>query len=50
MKFDKLLLATGAEPVKLDIPGADHKHVHTLRSLADSRGIIAQAETASAPS
>ena len=44
VKFDKLLLATGAEPVKLDIPGADQNHVHTLRSLADSRGVIAQAE------
>jgi NADPH-dependent 2,4-dienoyl-CoA reductase/sulfur reductase-like enzyme/nitrite reductase/ring-hydroxylating ferredoxin subunit len=44
--FDKLLLATGAEPVKLPIPGADEAHVHILRSLADSSGIVAQAETA----
>jgi NADPH-dependent 2,4-dienoyl-CoA reductase/sulfur reductase-like enzyme/nitrite reductase/ring-hydroxylating ferredoxin subunit len=42
--FDKLLLATGAEPVKLDIPEAAQAHVHTLRSLTDSRAIIAQAK------
>ena len=46
LTFDKLLLATGAEPVKLDIPGADQKNVHTLRSLADCRAIIAQAKNA----
>jgi 3-phenylpropionate/trans-cinnamate dioxygenase ferredoxin reductase subunit len=43
--FGALLLATGAEPVKLPTPGADQPHVHYLRTLADSAAIIKDIET-----
>ncbi len=46
--YGALLLATGADPVQLQLRGAGAAPVFTLRSLADSRAIIAAATEANA--
>lgn len=42
--YDRLLIATGAEPRRLNLPGAGLDGVHYLRTLADSERIGARFE------
>jgi NADPH-dependent 2,4-dienoyl-CoA reductase/sulfur reductase-like enzyme/nitrite reductase/ring-hydroxylating ferredoxin subunit len=42
-EFDRLLLATGADPIKLDLPGSASSIIRYLRTYADSRALIALA-------
>jgi NADPH-dependent 2,4-dienoyl-CoA reductase/sulfur reductase-like enzyme len=44
VRYDKLLLATGAEPRRLDVPGTDLAGVHHLRRLSHAerlKGVLA---------
>jgi 3-phenylpropionate/trans-cinnamate dioxygenase ferredoxin reductase component len=42
LAYSKLLLATGARPRRLNLPGVDLDGVHTLRTLADSDALRAR--------
>jgi apoptosis-inducing factor 3 len=46
LSYDRLLLATGAEPVAPSLPGAKSSDVLVLRTLKDCRTIIERAKTA----
>src|SRR6201993_1725830 len=46
LEFGALLLATGADPVRLPIEGATDSQIHYLRTFADSKAIIAKATSA----
>jgi apoptosis-inducing factor 3 len=45
-QFAAIVLATGAEPVTLEIPGTDGPPVYYFRTLADSQKIIEASKTA----
>jgi NADPH-dependent 2,4-dienoyl-CoA reductase/sulfur reductase-like enzyme/nitrite reductase/ring-hydroxylating ferredoxin subunit len=44
--FGALLLATGADPVRIPIPGADESRLHYLRTFADSQAIVTRTGSA----
>src|SRR5690348_6561505 len=44
--FENLLIATGAQPRKLDCPGKDLQGIYYLRSMSDSESIRAKASIA----
>jgi NADPH-dependent 2,4-dienoyl-CoA reductase/sulfur reductase-like enzyme len=46
LDYGALLLATGAEPVRLDIAGAASGQIFYLRTFADSKAIVAKAQAA----
>jgi NADPH-dependent 2,4-dienoyl-CoA reductase/sulfur reductase-like enzyme/nitrite reductase/ring-hydroxylating ferredoxin subunit len=45
LPYGALLLATGADPVRLPVPGATDDEVHYLRTFADSRALVAKTAT-----
>ena len=44
--FGALLLATGADPVKIPVPGASDSQLYYLRTFADSRTLVERASSA----
>jgi NADPH-dependent 2,4-dienoyl-CoA reductase/sulfur reductase-like enzyme/nitrite reductase/ring-hydroxylating ferredoxin subunit len=46
VRFNSLLIATGARPVHPQLPGSKSHHVHVLRSLGDCKRLIESADSA----
>ena len=46
LNYDKLLVASGSRPRKLNVPGKDLKNIFTLRTADDAAEILHQAERA----
>ena len=44
--YDRLLIATGAEPRRIQVPGSELEGIHYLRTLPDSERIAARIESA----
>ncbi|MEO2003107.1 MAG: FAD/NAD(P)-binding oxidoreductase [Candidatus Poribacteria bacterium] len=47
VQYERLLIATGAEVIRLDVPGAHLDGIHYLRSIPDAHALIAAAKGAS---
>jgi apoptosis-inducing factor 3 len=45
-RFDSLLIATGADPVRIPVEGATDSQLHYLRSFADSQALVARVAAA----
>lgn len=43
LQYERLLIATGGEPVRLNVPGAKLKGVHYFRTIDDSKAVAAEA-------
>lgn len=43
LAYDRLLIASGASPIKLPVPGIDLPGVHSCWTLADARAIVSRA-------
>ncbi len=40
LSYDRLVIATGAEPIRPDLPGIDGQGIHGVQTLADGRTLI----------
>ncbi len=45
LEYHKLLIATGASPIRPSIPGIDRRGVYTLRTIEDAEAIAAEAQS-----